>query len=223
MKHRLSAALTALFVATTSLSVAATEVGGTYVTAGMMNISTDELDDLKTVSGVSVDDEDTAATFGIGYQYDKNISFEVGVISEYDVSASATTTSASSGTLNGKSYSILTGTVVTLKAKLDRGYTLGTKLSSSVNELFDIYGKAGMYFWDAAVVLSADKAVTYDGTSYVAGTEATLVTASGEDVYYGIGGSYKIGKTTSINADYMKLSADDGDGESLSLSVNFDL
>jgi len=68
-----------------------------------------------------------------------------------------------------------------------------------------------------------EPAVTYDGTSYVAGTEATLVTASGEDVYYGIGGSYKIGKTTSINADYMKLSADDGDGESLNLSVNFDL
>ena len=76
--------------------------------------------------------------------------------------------------------------------------------------------------WDAAVVLSADKTVTYDGTGYVAGTEATLVTTSGEDIYYGIGGSYKVNKTTSINVDYIKIKLDDGDGDGLGLTVAFD-
>ena len=127
MNNKVNIALAALFAATVTTTVTATEVGGTYITAGMMNISTDR-----------------ATTFGVGYQYDENIAFEAGVISEYDVSAAATTTSASSGTLNGKSYSILTGTVVTLKAKIDTGYTLGTKYSSSINESFDIYGKAGL-------------------------------------------------------------------------------
>lgn len=220
MKKQLNTAIAALFLATVSMTAMATETGGTYVTAGMMKVSTDELDELKTISGISVDDEDSATSFTVGYQFDKNIAFEAGVVSGYEVGASATTTSTASGTLDGKSYSIPSATTFTLSAKFDTGYTLGTKFSSAVNDSFDMYGKIGMYFWEADAVLSADKAVTYDGSNY---TSATLATEDGSDLYYGIGGSYKVNKGTSINAEYNKIKADEADGESIGVSVSFDI
>ncbi len=223
MKKQLNTAIAALFLATASMTTMAVEVGGTYVTAGMMKISTDEFDTLKTISGLTIDDKDTAATFSVGYQFDKNISLEAGVISAHDVGVSATTTGKSTGTWDGKAYSIPTATTFSLKTKLDTGYTLGTKFSSAVNDSFDIYGKVGMYFWDASAVLSANTVVRYDNINYAAGTEATLVTDSGSDVYYGIGGSYKVAPTVSIYADYLKLKLDStkGDGVALGVSVDF--
>ncbi len=222
MKKQVNTAIAGLILATASITSMATEVGGTYVTAGAMKISTDELDELKSISGISVDDKDSAVSFVVGYQFDKNIAFEAGVISEYDVSASATTASgsAATGTLDGKSYSIPAATTFTLSAKFDTGYTLGTKFSSSINESFDMYGKVGMYFWESDLVLSSDNAIRYDGSDY---TNVTLATEDGSDVYYGIGGSYKVDPTTSINADYMKIKAAGADADSIGLSVSFDI
>jgi outer membrane protein W len=220
MKNKLNTAIAALFVVTASMGVMATEVGGTYVTAGMMKISTDELDELKTISGVSVDDEDTVATLTVGYQFDKNLSFEAGAISEYDVSVTGAIAS-SSGTLFGKSYSFDAGDL-TLKSKFDTGYTLGAKYGAPVNESFDVYGRLGMYFWDTSAVASSTGDVTYDGTTTAAGTEVTIATESGSDVYLGIGSSYKINQSTSINADYLKFDIDGSDVDGLSLAVAFD-
>jgi len=115
MKNKLNTAIAALFVATASMAAMATEVGGTYVTAGMMKLSTEEFDSVKGTSGVTVDDEDTAINFMVGYQVDKNLSVEAGIIGKGETSVSFA--GGESGTLNGKSYSV--SGVVTATAKTD--------------------------------------------------------------------------------------------------------
>jgi hypothetical protein len=218
MKNKLNTAIVALFLATTSMTAMATEVGGTYVTAGMMKLSTDELDSVKGTSGVTVDDEDAAINFMVGYQVDKNLSVEVGIIGKSEMSVSFA--GGESGTLNGKSYSV--SGVVTATGKSEASKMLGVKYASSVNDNFDVYGKAGMLFWDIKGVVSAAGTLTYDGATYTGSGSATYYTNDGSDPYYGIGASYKVNDTTSINADYLKMEVDDADVDGLSLAVAFD-
>ncbi len=217
MKKQLNTAIAALFLATTSMTAMATETGGTYVTAGMMKISSDAFDVLAG-SGVTIDDSDAAPTFSVGYQVDKNLSLEAGVIGAADISASLS--GGESGTLNGKSYSV--SGVLTVKSETDTSYTLGMKYASSVDENFDLYGKAGILFWDLDGVVSAAGTLTYDGSTYTGSGTATFYQNDGSDVYYGVGGSYKIDKVTSINADYLKMEVDGADVDGLSLAVAFD-
>jgi outer membrane protein W len=218
MNNKINITLAAFFAASMATTVVATEVGGTYVTAGMMKLSTTEFDSVKGTSGVTVDDEDTAINFMVGYQVDENLSVEAGIIGKAEMSVSFS--GDESGTLNGKAYSV--SGVVTATGKSDTSKMLGFKYATPVNENFDIYGKAGMLFWDIEGVVSAAGTLTYDGTTYSGSTSATYYTNSSSDPYYGIGASYKVNKTTSINADYIKMEIDDGDVDGLNLAVAFD-
>ncbi len=82
MKKQLNTAIAALFLATASMTTMATEVGGTYVTAGMVKINTSGYDSLSSTTGITIDDTDTVATFTVGYQMDENLSLE-GTINYY--------------------------------------------------------------------------------------------------------------------------------------------
>lgn len=217
MNKKLKIIIAGLLVNVASMNAIATEVGSTYFTAGVMKISTDELDVL-AASGVTIDDEDTAVTFGVGYQFDENLSFEAGVIGESE--ASATLSGSESGTINGKSYSI--SGALTIKAQTDTSYTLGMRYSSLVNENLDVYGKAGLLFWDLKGLVSADGTLTYDGSTYTASGTAQFYQNDGNDPYFGMGGSYKLNQTTSLDLDYIKMEVDDGDVDGLSLAVNVD-
>jgi outer membrane protein W len=217
MKNKLNTAIAALFVATASMAAMATEVGGTYVTAGVMKVTYDGLNALAQ-SGVTIDDEDTATTFTVGYQLDENLSLEAGVIGSSDVSANLS--GGESGTLYGKAYSI-SGSI-TVKAETDTSYTLGAKYSSPVSENFDLYGKAGFLFWDLTGTVALDGTLTYDSTTYTVSGSSVFYTKDGSDPYYGVGGSYKLSQDTSINLDYLKMKVDDEDVDGLSLAIGFD-
>lgn len=217
MKKQINTTIAALFLATASMTSMATEVGGTYVTAGLMNVSTDELDVL-AASGVTIDSDDTTFTFGVGYQVDENLSLEASVIGEAE--ASATLSGSQSGTLNGKSYSV--SGAITIKSETDTSYALGMKYASAVNDNLDIYGKAGLLFWDLKGVVSASGTLTYDGSSYSGSTTAQFYQNDGNDPYFGIGASYKLDQATSLDLDYLKMEVDDGDVNGLSLMVSTD-
>jgi len=218
MNKQLNTALAALFLATASMTAMATEVGGTYITVGVADISTDTFDGLK-VSGITVDDSNKVPTFSVGYQIDKNMSFEAGVVGAIDMTA--TVSDSSSGTLNGKAYSA--DGSLTLTGETDTSYILGIKYATPVNDKFNLYGKAGMMFWDTKGVVSAAGTLTYGGTTYSGSTNATFYQNDGSDAYYGAGGSYKVDKVTSINVEYSKLKIDGEDADGLSIAIEFDI
>jgi len=215
MKNKLNTALAALFVATASMTATATEVGGTYVTAGAWNVKADLNSDITLVAGVTVDDEDTVASFTVGYQVDENLAVEGGVISSGEVSVSYT--GSGSGTYLGKAYSYSADGSV--KAETDTSYTLGLKYSSPINDKFDVYGKLGMLFWDLEYSVTGNNTFTYDGTAYSIG--GVFAKDDGSDVYYGIGTSYAVTEDAAINAEFMKSEVDGADIDGLSLSVGY--
>jgi len=218
MNKQLNTAIASLFLVATSTVATATEVGDTYVTAGMMNVTYDGVNEL-AAAGVTIDDSDRVPTFGIGYQVDENLSLEAGVVGEADVSA--TLSGGESGTLYGQSYSLVGS--ATIKATTDTSYTLGVRYIEPVSEKLDLYGKAGMLFWDLTGSVGLNGTLTYAGTQYTVNTTADFYQNDGSDLYYGIGGAYELDKETSINADYLKMEIDGDDIDGLSVTIEFDI
>jgi|LWDU01.1.fsa_nt_gi hypothetical protein len=212
MKNKLNTVLAALFLTTTSFTAFAVTDDSEkfYVTVGAMKVTSDAFDELKSSTGLTIDDEDTAASFIVGYQVNDNLSLEAGIISEVEMSI--TLTSNLDTTFNGKTLTINSGSGAKAKAE---SYTLGFKYLTPVSEKFDIYGKAGVLFWDVKV--DAVGTVTYDGTTYSGSTQ--VYAHDGNDAYYGLGGAYNINQDYSFNVDYIKMDVDDDTYDGLSATV----
>jgi hypothetical protein len=202
--HKLNIILATLFVTIVSINVFATEVRDNgYVELGMLNLATDSLDESKTISGLSISDRDTEANVMIGYQINENLSFETGVISNFDISITGDPTVIETATRDGMSVGDYD-----INAKVDTGYTLGFKYLTHVNKIFDLYGRAGVYIWNATSSYTHTEWLLFKG-SRTAGTTFNINhNDNGNDLYYSIGGSYRVNKTTSINVDYSKINID---------------
>jgi hypothetical protein len=91
------------------------------------------------------------------------------------------------------------------KVKLDRLVGIYAKSSYKLNDAFELYGRLGYVSYKATASASV-------------GWASATVSDSGSDVSYGIGASYYVSPSTSINVDYM----DFGDLEGgLAVGVKF--
>ena len=207
-------------ISTIPLTVSADDPSKTYLSAGMLYITDEGLDVLKG-TGVTVDDNDTIANFSLGYIVSPSLSFEGGILSSGEVTASLPT--GDSGTLYGKAYSV-SGTV-TVKAKTDNAYLFGLKYSGKIGSYpLSLNMKAGQLFWDVDYIASASGTITYGGTTYSGSiTEETLLAVDGSDLYFGIGMSYELSNNSSIDLDYIstEINGSDINGYSLSWVGNF--
>lgn len=76
------------------------------------------------------------------------------------------------------------------KVKLDRLVGIYAKPTFKINDAFELYGRLGF--------------VSYKATgSASAGRSSIAVSGSGSDFSYGVGASYYLSPSTSINVDYM--------------------
>ena len=217
MNNKIKITLAAFFASSIATTAVATEVGGTYVTAGMWSAEADFGNGLSG-SGVTIDNKDNVGTFVVGYKATDNLAIEAGVISGGDVSVSYT--GSGSGTYLGKAYSYsVDGSV---KAETDTSYTLGVNYSAPVSDKVDVYGKAGLLFWDVEYSVTGSGTFTYDGTGYTLAGSSKFTEADGNDAYVGIGASYAIGQNSKLNAEYIKTEINGSDVDGLSASVAYD-
>ena len=119
----------------------------TYFNAGMMGLSMDTLDDLKG-TGITIDDEATVLSLGVGYNVSPNLALEAGMLTEDEISASIS--SGLSGTVNGKAYTV--NASASVKAKSNITYLLGIKYSSANDSPIKFNVKVGQMFWDTTII-----------------------------------------------------------------------
>ena len=207
----------ASLISTIPLTVSADDSSKTYLSAGMLYITDEGLDVLKG-TGVTVDDNDTIANFSLGYIVSPSLSFEGGILSSGEVTASLPT--GDSGTLYGKAYSV-SGTV-TVKAKTGSPYFIGLKFSGG-NDPIGINIKAGQLFWDVDYIATGSGTITYGGTAYSGSSSAKFKTVDGNDLYFGIGASYALSNNSSIDLGLTSYEINNGGitGYSLSWVRNF--
>jgi hypothetical protein len=118
--------------------------------------------------------------------------------------ATATYSSAISGTINGTPFSA-TGTI-NAQAQVD-GFYFGPILSLPVTDNFSVYAKAGFFIWDIDTSASATGTLTYGGTIYAGSVEATA-SDDGTDAYFGAGLAYDITKTLSVKTEWTRFQID---------------
>ena len=164
-------------------------------------------------SGVTINDNDTVAYFTLDYHVSPSLSFEGGVISGHEVSASLPNNA--SGTWHGtKSYS--TSGSLTITTKNDNKYLFGVKYEPSTTGTLGVYGKAGLLFWDMDFIASGSGTLTYNGKTY---NSKTFLQVDGSDPYIGLGLSYEISKNTSFAFDYITTASTNAiEGVALDLS-----
>ena len=196
MNRKSISTLIIIFLMIAPYSSTAHEIPKPSFTIGVSVINDDALDGL-TGSGVTIDDNDTTAYFTVDYHVSPSLSFEGGVITGHEVSASLPNNA--SGTWHGtKSYS--TSGALTITAKTDNSYLFGMKYSPSSSGALSVYGKAGLLFWVIDFIVSGSGTLTYNGKTY---NSKTFLQVDGSDPYIGLGMSYEISKNTSLAFDYI--------------------
>ena len=195
MSSKLISSLMVMFLIAIPYVSSAHDIPKPSFSLGIMQISDNAFNALAG-TGVTIDDSDTVANFTVDYYVSPSLAFEGGVITSPEVSASLP--SNDSGTLHGKSYS--TSGALTLKAKTDTSYLFGVKYSPSSTGALDVYGKAGLLFWDVDFIVSGSGTLTYNGSTY---NSKTFLQVDGSDPYIGLGLSYEISKNTSFAFDYI--------------------
>ena len=196
MNRKLISSLVVIFAMIAPYASTAHEIPKPSFTIGVSLINDKALDGLAG-TGVTIDDNDITAYFTVDYHVSPSLSFEGGVISGHEVSASLP--SGASGTWHGtKSYS--TSGALTITAKTDTSYLFGMKYSPSSSGALSVYGKAGLLFWDVDFIASGSGTLTYNGKTY---NSKTFLQVDGSDPYIGLGMTYEISKNTSLAFDYI--------------------
>jgi len=85
------------------------------------------------------------------------------------------------------------------------GWTLGGTLGLPIGEQFSIFGRAGMFFWDADVEL--------DGLS--------IDVPEDENPYYGGGARFKVSPNLSLVGDWTRYELDTVDSDVISLGFTY--
>ena len=157
---------------------------------------------------------DVVASFSGGYRLHPNMSIEGGIITSADVYSLGSSSTSTSGTVNGNDYSMTSN--VGLKVSSNTSYLAGVNYSVPLINLNDLvpnlqlddnlnfYTKGGILFWGVDYSLTLDGTVTFDGVTYSPSGSIQFAKAKGSDIYYGIGVSYPLTNETSIRADYTK-------------------
>ena len=188
-------------------------------TFGGINLFNEGFDGLAG-AGRTVDDEDDATYFTVGFNVSPSLALEGGIMTSSEITSSMY--SGASGTLHGQSYSVSQGcancstegsATINLKAEIKDSYLFGVKFSAATKGALGIYAKAGMLFWDVAYTAN-NAQLTYNGTA----KSVRFLEVDGSDAYIGLGVSYAISKNSSFAFDYMSSEIHDSDISGYSLS-----
>lgn len=153
-------------------------------------------------TSASLDDDDKSIRFALGYKLNPNFSFEGGVTTFGELTYDAIS--------DGSGFVYPPGHI-NFKVTAD-GLFLDIKGQVPLNERFSIYGKFGLLDWTSTVTTSIS---TVDGSS--------IEENSGNDSFFGIGGSVVLNKSEvsniELNIDYTFYELDDLGVDVLSVGV----
>ncbi len=106
----------------------------------------------------------------------------------------------------GELNELVTVGPITSEALIDtNGWTAGATLDLPVNETFSLFGRAGVYFWDADVIV--------DGFS--------IDLPGDENPYYGAGARVNVSPNFSLIGDWTRFELDSANADTISLGFQY--
>ena len=185
---------------------------GFYVGAGIGQFST-EIDELSLVEDgesesvpLGFDDDDTGFKVFAGYQFLTWLGAEIGYVD---------------GGTASESYS--DPDLGSLKLEADvSALTIAAVGTLPIGDMFELYGKLGMAFWEGDLAFTATGAIC-DELQAIGESCSASDSDDGEDFYYGIGAGINIGERFNVRIEYEVFEIDpqdvDADGTFLSASA----
>lgn len=162
--------------------------------------SVNDVNDGSFTSG-SLDDSDTSFSVTLGKQFTPNFALEGGYIDLGEVNIDAVS--------DGSGFLYAPG-AVNANVELS-GVFFDVKGLIPLNETSSFYGKVGILSWDADFSLSDS-------------TGSLSISDDGTDVFFGLGASFAMSNSFSLNIDYTSYDLDDGDtADVFSVGVQFNL
>ena len=153
----------------------ATADSGLYIGASVGSTTIDE-----DFDGTALDSDSTAYRFVGGYQFGDLFGLEIGY----------------------QDFGEIEELPVLLSAD---GWTAGATMDLPVSDTFSLFGRAGVFFWDADVVI--------DGFS--------IDVPSDENFYYGAGARVNVSRNLSQIGDWSRFELDDVDTDVISIGFTY--
>ena len=138
--------------------------------------------------GVNLDADTSAYRIVGGYQVSELFGLEIGYQDFGDIDET-----------------ILAGPITSLTSISAEGWTAGGTLDVPLGDSFSLFGRAGMFFWDADVSI--------DGFS--------IDVPGDENLYYGAGARFKVSPNFSLIGDWSRFELDDVDTDVISIGFQY--
>lgn len=167
--------LASMAVASVFAASAASADSGLYVGGSVGSLTIDE-----TFDGIDLDSDSTAYRFVGGIQLSDMLGLELGY----------------------QNFGNIDDALIRLSAD---GWTLGGTLGVPLSENLSLFGRAGVFFWDADVIV--------DGFS--------IDTPGDENPYYGAGLRLDLSRNLSVIGDWSRFELDDVDTDVLSVGLQY--
>ena len=156
---------------------------GLYIGGSIGSATVDD-----TFSGVDLDSDASAYRIVGGYKFGELLGLEIGYQDFGDIDESVTV-----------------GPVTSITSLSADGWTAGATLDLPINNNFSLFGRAGVFFWDADV--------SVDGFS--------IDVPGDENPYYGAGAKLNISPNFSLIGDWSRFELDDVDTDVISIGVQY--
>ncbi len=161
----------------------AKDMGG-YLGASVGLTSYDLCDDLFAVGATSCDDDDMGLKIFGGYKFNPNVSIEGGFVDFGELTASGP-----GGTATGDADALFVAGIGAIP--------IGSSAS--------VFGKLGLFFWDASVSATGSPTLSDDGN----------------DIFLGVGMSFDLTSQFAIRGEWERYDLDGDDVDMLSVGVQY--
>lgn len=150
-------------------------------------------------------DDSSTTSFGIsaGYRVNDNFAFEGSYLNL--------------GTADLSTSEVISGVQVNAKGEIEiTGINLGLVGIAPVSERFDLYGKVGVFMWDADLDITATGSM--GGVTH---TERASESESGTDLSFGVGGQFHVTDNFAIAGEFTRYDLEGDALDNISVVARF--
>lgn len=167
------------------------ESGGELSTSGVI------------ASQFNVEDARVGWKFNVGFDLTSNFAIKAGYMDLNEASTDTSSTIADPAVFGHQANKSLTNTA--------EGFSLGSVYRYNVTDALGFTGSVGVFNWESNL----------EGQSLNGGAQPLSDQTGGTDIYFGLGGGYKLTDDVSLSIEWEHYKLNDEDTDMLSIGVNY--
>lgn len=167
------------------------ESGGVLPTSGVI------------ASQFNVEDARVGWKFNVGFDLTRNFAIKAGYMDLNEATSDTSTAIADPAIFGHQANKSLTTTA--------EGFSLGSVYRYNVTDALGFTGSVGVFNWESNL----------EAQSLTGGSQALGDQTGGTDIYFGLGGGYKLTEEVSLSIEWEHYKLNDEDTDMLSIGVNY--